>query len=113
MMRQLWDDILTRFGQEVTLRGEEAVTCRAIIQPCPHRSGGQEVPGPLGLERQERFRYILIDEFQDICPLQYEVVRLLAAPRDNLFIVGDDDQAIYGFRGSRSEEHTSELQSPS
>ena len=58
MMRQLWDDILTRFGQEVTLRGEEAVTCRAIIQPCPHRSGGQEVPGPLGLERQERFRYM-------------------------------------------------------
>ncbi len=52
---------------------------------------------------QERFRYILIDEFQDICPLQYEVVRLLAAPRDNLFIVGDDDQAIYGFRGSKPE----------
>ena len=52
---------------------------------------------------QERFRYILIDEFQDICPLQYEVVRLLAKPRDNLFIVGDDDQAIYGFRGSKPE----------
>ena len=58
MMRQLGDDILTRFGQDVTLRGEETVTCRAIIQPCPHRSGGQEVPGPLGLERQERFRYM-------------------------------------------------------
>lgn len=52
---------------------------------------------------QERFRYILIDEFQDICPLQYEVVRLLAKPQDNLFIVGDDDQAIYGFRGSKPE----------
>lgn len=52
---------------------------------------------------QERFRYILIDEFQDISPLQYEVVRMLAAPRDNLFIVGDDDQAIYGFRGSKPE----------
>ena len=52
---------------------------------------------------QERFKYILIDEFQDICPLQYEVVRLLAKPQDNLFIVGDDDQAIYGFRGSKPE----------
>ncbi len=52
---------------------------------------------------QERFRYILVDEFQDICPLQYEVVQLLAKPQDNLFIVGDDDQSIYGFRGSKPE----------
>jgi len=52
---------------------------------------------------QERFPYILVDEFQDICPLQYEVVRLLAKPQDNLFIVGDDDQSIYGFRGSKPE----------
>lgn len=52
---------------------------------------------------QERFKYILIDEFQDICRLQYEVVCMLAKPQDNLFIVGDDDQAIYGFRGSKPE----------
>ena len=52
---------------------------------------------------QERFQYILIDEFQDICPLQYEVVCLLAEPQNNLFIVGDDDQSIYGFRGARPE----------
>ena len=52
---------------------------------------------------QNRFKYILIDEFQDINPLQYEVVRLLAKPQDNLFIVGDDDQSIYGFRGSKPE----------
>ena len=42
----------------------------------------------------------MIDEFQDINPLQYEIVKLLAAPRNNLFAVGDDDQSIYGFRGS-------------
>jgi DNA helicase-2/ATP-dependent DNA helicase PcrA len=49
---------------------------------------------------QGRFRYILIDEFQDINPLQYEVVKLLGQVHGNLFAVGDDDQAIYGFRGS-------------
>ena len=47
-----------------------------------------------------RFQYILIDEFQDISPAQYEIIRLLAAPSNHLFIVGDDDQSIYGFRGS-------------
>lgn len=48
---------------------------------------------------QAQFRYILVDEFQDISPVQYKIVKLLAAPEDNLFIVGDDDQSIYGFRG--------------
>lgn len=52
---------------------------------------------------QEKFRYILIDEFQDINKAQYEVVRLLAKPRNNLFIVGDDDQSIYRFRGAKPE----------
>lgn len=52
---------------------------------------------------QARYRYLLIDEFQDIAPLQYELVRLLAMPQDNLFIVGDDDQSIYGFRGAKPD----------
>ena len=52
---------------------------------------------------RKKFRYILIDEFQDINQLQYEIIRLLAAPRNNLFIVGDDDQSIYHFRGARPE----------
>lgn len=52
---------------------------------------------------QDKFQYILIDEFQDINKAQYEVIRLLAAPRNNLFIVGDDDQSIYRFRGAKPE----------
>lgn len=52
---------------------------------------------------QKRFQYILIDEFQDINRVQYEVIRMLAAPRYNLFVVGDDDQSIYGFRGAKPE----------
>ena len=49
---------------------------------------------------QERFRFILIDEFQDINPLQYRLVKMLAYPENNIFAVGDDDQSIYGFRGA-------------
>ncbi len=52
---------------------------------------------------QRKYRYILVDEFQDINRIQYEIVRLLAAPEDNLFIVGDDDQSIYRFRGAKPE----------
>lgn len=52
---------------------------------------------------QKKYQYILIDEFQDINRVQYEVMRMLAAPENNLFIVGDDDQSIYRFRGARPE----------
>ena len=52
---------------------------------------------------QKKFKYILVDEFQDINLLQYQVVRMLALPENNLFIVGDDDQSIYRFRGAKPE----------
>ena len=62
----------------------------------------RDEPGRLNRWRQT-YPYIMIDEFQDINRVQYETVRLLAAPLNNLFIVGDDDQSIYKFRGSRPE----------
>lgn len=52
---------------------------------------------------QRKYQYILIDEFQDINKVQYDIIRMLASPEDNLFIVGDDDQSIYRFRGARPE----------
>lgn len=51
-------------------------------------------------EWQGRFTHILIDEFQDMNPIQYEILKYLAGTKCSIFAVGDDDQAIYGFRGS-------------
>lgn len=52
---------------------------------------------------QEKFQYILVDEFQDINKIQFAIIKMLAKPRNNLFIVGDDDQSIYQFRGAKPE----------
>jgi len=54
-------------------------------------------------EVQDRWRWILVDEFQDTNHVQFELVRLLAGERRNLTVVGDDDQSIYRFRGAKIE----------
>lgn len=52
---------------------------------------------------QRRFSYIMVDEYQDIAPIQEKLLEALALPERNLFLVGDDDQCIYGFRGAATE----------
>ena len=52
---------------------------------------------------RELYKYILIDEFQDNNRIQMNIIELLASPLNNIFVVGDDDQSIYGFRGARPE----------
>lgn len=67
--------------------------CRLVLRSNPS----------LLLEIQKTFSYVLIDEFQDINSLQYEIIRMLTARSKNLFVVGDDDQSIYGFRGANPD----------
>ena len=52
---------------------------------------------------QDQYRYICVDEAQDTSKIQHEIIRLLAGRRDNLFMVGDEDQSIYGFRAAYPE----------
>lgn len=67
-----------------------AILCLELLQNNPHALDAC----------RRKYQHIFIDEYQDTNPLQYEVIKLLAKPHNNLFAVGDDDQAIYGFRGS-------------
>ena len=62
----------------------------------------QNNPDVLNIVRSV-YKYILIDEFQDIKRVQFEVIKLIAEPENNIFVVGDEDQSIYGFRGARPD----------
>jgi len=62
-----------------------------------------KIDNKLLIKCRERYEYILIDEYQDINPIQYELIHMITSDKQNLFVVGDDDQAIYGFRGSEGK----------
>lgn len=62
----------------------------------------KEYPNRLEFVRNV-YKYILIDEFQDINRVQFEIIRMIANPNNNIFAVGDEDQSIYGFRGARPD----------
>lgn len=57
-MERMWADILERYGQDVILRGAETAVCKAMVQPLLERKDEQETASPLGLGRQDRFRYL-------------------------------------------------------
>lgn len=82
---------------ENELRAENKLDFDDIVQKCFDLL----MNNPILLQKwQKVFEYILIDEFQDINAGQYAIIKMLSKPDDNLFIVGDDDQSIYGFRGA-------------
>ncbi len=82
------------------LRVYNAVTFDDLIV-LPARLLGEH--GDLREELQERFRYVMVDEFQDTSRGQYELLRLLVGPHRNIACVGDDDQSIYSWRGASVE----------
>ena len=57
---------------------------------------------PLDVARRKNFHYLLVDEFQDINPVQYQLIRAWSQQAESLFVIGDPDQSIYGFRGADS-----------
>ncbi|MEN2998821.1 MAG: UvrD-helicase domain-containing protein [Brevinematia bacterium] len=90
---------LTKMYEE-TLRKNNAVDFTdLIILPHSLLSSNEEVRDLY----KRRWRYVMIDEFQDTDPVQYGLIRLLLNPMENICVVGDDDQSIYGWRGAKVE----------
>ena len=83
---------------------ELAVSGRIDFDDMPLKVAALFRDDPRALERWRRqFDWLLVDEFQDINALQFDIVKMLALPKNNLFAVGDDDQSIYRFRGAKPE----------
>ncbi len=81
----------TKMKEEDLLDFEDLlIKVREILRTCPD----------ILLRYQKRFQYILVDEFQDTDLIQYQIIKLLAREHRNIFVVGDDDQSIYSFRGT-------------
>lgn len=95
VFREYFEEIAGSFAREMQLAG--GIDFDDMLFLCKKHL---ETDGEFRARWQKRFRHILIDEFQDSNPVQYEVLRLLASAPYNLFAVGDDDQSIYGFRGA-------------
>lgn len=92
------DDFYTIYGQYEKVRKQKHVMdFDDMVYECAELL---EKDTELRRHWQKQFSHILMDEFQDINPMQYRVIKLLAREPYNMFAVGDDDQAIYGFRGS-------------
>ncbi len=88
-------DLYLRLGS--TLRAYNAVSFDSLISLCIQLF--EEHPDTL-LKYQEQYRYLMIDEYQDTNPAQFRLAELLAQKYQNLCVVGDDDQSIYGWRGA-------------
>ena len=93
-----FEAVMTAYGERV--RREGVIDFDDMLSEC-----GSLLQGNAGIRSywQGRFTHILIDEFQDINPVQYRTVKLLTKEPYNIFAVGDDDQAIYGFRGAEPD----------
>jgi DNA helicase II / ATP-dependent DNA helicase PcrA len=103
-------------GQEKTWHDDFAKDLHVRLEHCLRAYNAVDFDGLLTLtvqllerfpevlsQYQERFRYIMIDEYQDTNPIQYRLASLLSGKHRNLCVVGDDDQSIYGWRGAEIE----------
>lgn len=98
--RREWEESLTRAMDhyEVRLKEEKFLDFDDLLLEVLRK-----MKSGIDLPEMEHFRYLLVDEFQDISPVQYCLIREWKNRGQELFVIGDPDQSIYGFRGSDAE----------